>query len=150
MFIFSFVCSSINKLNHHHRKKITYEINISEENNLVTVTPKGASTINDMKALIYLVIKDPLYKPTYDLLIDKREVKYTPVVCEVLEVSQFLVPLKQHFEGKIAIVIDSELFYSMFKPSSQYTSKNDFNSNIFHDTEEALSWIADSDGLKVY
>lgn len=129
---------------------MTYEIDISEENNLVTVTPKGTCTIIDMKALVYLVIKDPLYKSTYDLLIDKREVKYTPVVCEVLEVSQFLAPLKQHFEGKIALVIDSELFYSMFKLSSQYTSKNGFNSNVFHDPEEALAWIVDPESIKVH
>ena len=129
---------------------MTYDLTISDEDNLVTVTPKGTCTIIDMKALVYLVINDPLYKPTYDLLIDKREVKYTPIVCEVLEVSQFLAPLKQHFEGKIAIVIDSELFYSMFKLSSQYMSKNRLNSNVFHDPGEALVWIKDPDALKVH
>ena len=129
---------------------MTYELTISDKDNLVTVIPKGTCTITDMKALVYLVIRDPLYKPTYDLLIDKREVKYTPIVCEVLEVSQFLAPLKQHFEGKIAIVIDSELFYSMFKLSSQYMSKNRLNSNVFHDPGEALAWIKDPDALKVH
>ena len=129
------------------RETVYVDLTISEEANLVTVITKVTCTITDMKALIYLVIRDPLYKATYDLLIDKREVKYTPIVCEVLEVSQFLAPLKQHFEGKIAIVIDSELFYSMFKLSSQYTSKNGFNSNIFHDPDEALSWITNTDTL---
>ena len=124
---------------------MTYNLDISEEKNLATITPKGTCTIIDMKALVYILIKDPLYIPTLDLLIDKREMKYTPVISEVLEVSNFVIPLKHHFKGKIAIVANGELLYDMFKLSSRFTSSKDFYSNIFHNPEEALAWIADPD-----
>ena len=129
---------------------MTYKLNISLEDNLATMTVKGTCSIIDMKALVNILLQDALYIPTLNLFIDKREVKYTPVVSEVLDISQFITQHKQHFRGKIAIIMDSELFHIMFKLSSQYTSKHGLNSNVFHNPNEALAWIAEPDTIKVH
>ena len=97
-----------------------------------------------------IVVNDPLYKPEYDLIVDIRDVKYTPIVSEILQISQFIVTIKDHFKGRTAIIANGDLLYSMFKITAQYTSERGIKTNIFRDIEEALAWIADPDSIKVH
>ena len=101
---------------------MTYKLEFSDENNLVTITPKGSYSAKDITALMLIVVNDPLYKSEYDLIVDYRDVKYTPIVSEILQNSQFVVTMKKHFKGKTAIIASGDLLYSMFKVTAQYTS----------------------------
>ena len=62
---------------------MTYKLEISADNNLVTVTPEGAYSLKNIMDLIHIVIKDPQYKSSYNLLIDLRDVNYTPIISEI-------------------------------------------------------------------
>lgn len=129
---------------------MTYKIDISKENSLVTIQPTGIYSAKDITALMLIVVNDPLYKPEYNRIVDIRDVEYTPIVGEILQISQFVVSMKKHFKGKTAIIATGELLYSMFKVTAQYTSRKGLKTNIFRDKEEALAWIADPDSIKVH
>ena len=128
---------------------MTYKIDISEKDNLVTVTPEGLYSLNKILDLIQIVIENPLYKPTYNSLIDMRDMKYTPVISEIFTISEFTVSMKNHFRGKTAIVVQGDVLYNMFKLSTMFVSKHGLKSNIFREPESALAWLAEPDTPKV-
>ena len=117
---------------------------------MVNITPKSAYSVKDITALMMIVVSDPLYQPEYDLIVDLRDVKYTPIVSEILQISKSIVTMKEHFKGKTALIASGDLLYSMFKITAQYTSGRGVEANIFRDIEEALAWIADPDSIKVH
>ncbi|MCK5201177.1 MAG: hypothetical protein KAR21_22640 [Spirochaetales bacterium] len=122
-----------------------YKLNISKNNNLVTITARGIYSLKDIKRLIHLIIEDPHYKATYNIIIDISAIKYTPIVSEISVISSFIISLKHYFKGKTAIVAEGELIYSMFKLSTLLLTKQGLKSSIFHNPEEALTWIKDPD-----
>ena len=129
---------------------LIYKLEISEETNLMTVTAKGTYSLNDIMDLIYIVIKDPRYIPTYNAIIDLRELKYTPVISEIFKLSEFFISSKQHFKSKTGLVTNNESLYNLFKLSTMFVVKEGLKSNIFRNMEEALAWIADPETPKVH
>ena len=127
-----------------------YKLEISEEKNLMTVTVKGTYSLNEIMDLIYIVINDPRYKPTYNSIIDLRELKYTPVISEIFKLSEFFISSKQHFKSKTGLVTNNESLYNLFKLSTMFVVKEGLKSNIFRNMEEALAWIADPETPKVH
>lgn len=127
-----------------------YKLEISEDTNLITVTAKGTYSLNEIMDLIYIVIKDPRYKPTYNAIIDLRELKYTPVISEIFKLSEFFISSKQHFKSKTGLVTNNESLYNLFKLSTMFVVKEGLKSNIFRNMEEALAWIADPETPKVH
>lgn len=76
---------------------MTFKLKFSLEKSLVTITPKGTYSVKDITALMMIVVSDPLYKPEYDLIVDIRDVKYTPIVSEILQISKFIITMKKNF-----------------------------------------------------
>ncbi len=130
-------------------KQMIYELDISDENNLVTVTPKGPYSRKDILNLILIVVRDPLYKPIYNSIIDLRFIKYDLVISDVFAISEFILSVKKCFRRKTALVVHGEPLYNMFKLSAMFVSRQGLNTNIFHDPKEALAWIVEPDTPKV-
>ena len=118
-----------------------YTYNVSTEMKCTTITPSGKYSLKDIKSLISMVISDPDYNPEFNVLLNLREVKYTPVVSEIIEISDFIVTMKKSFRAKTAIITKSELMYQMFKLSAHYTSKQGLRSNVFKDIDLAKKWL---------
>jgi hypothetical protein len=72
-----------------------YKLIITPETKLVTVKAEGFYNLKTIKALIHMVIKDPLYNSTYNSLIDIRDVTYTPVASEIFAISDFVISFKK-------------------------------------------------------
>jgi len=49
--------------------------------------------------------------------------------------------MKDCFSGKIAILIRSQVLYSLFKISAKYSNKNGVDVNIFLTSSSALEWL---------
>lgn len=120
-----------------------YSYNILDENQLTFIIPSGRYSLKDIKSLITLVVSDPDYNPDYNVLLNLREVNYTPVVSKIIEISEFIVTMKQSFRAKTAIITKSELMYQMFKLSAHYTSKQGLQTNIFKDMDIAKEWLGE-------
>ena len=120
---------------------MVYKLRISENENLVTVTARGSYSLKDIKRLIHLIVDEPHYKTSFNIIIDITGITYTPIISEIKVISDFLVSLKHYFKGITTIVAEGELIYSMFKLSTQLINKQGLKSNIFSTMEEALVWI---------
>ena len=122
-----------------------YKLDISEQDNLVKVTPEGNYSMNNVLDLIQIILENPLYKPTNNILVDMRNMKYTPVINEIFAISEFIVSMKKHFRAKTAMVVQGDVLYTMFKLSTMFVVKQGLKSNVFHNVEDALTWLTDSD-----
>jgi len=118
-----------------------YDYSISPENKFVHVIGKGNYGINDIKKLVSIITNDKRYNSDFNSIIDIRNVKYTPAVSEIIELSDFFIVMKKSFKSKVAIVVKSELLFNLFKISSHYTNKNNIKTNIFLDSSKAREWI---------
>ncbi len=127
-----------------------YNLDISSENSLVTVTANGTYTLKNIKDLIHAVIKDPLYKSHYNSIIDIRDVIYTPEFNEVLAISNFVNSFKHYFKGKVAIIARGKILYNMFRLSTVFVSRQGIKSNIFMDPEEAMAWLENTAALQIH
>jgi len=120
---------------------MVYKLRISENENLVTVTARGSYSLKDIKRLIHLIVDEPHYKTSFNIIIDITGITYTPIVSEINVISDFLVSLKHYFKGITAIVAERELIFSMFKLSTLLINKQGMHSSIFKTIDEALLWI---------
>ena len=118
-----------------------YTYNISNKMRRTIVTPSGRYSLTDIKKLISTVVSDPDFNPEYNVLLNLSGVKYIPVVSEIIEISDFIVTMKQSFRAKTAIITKSELMHQMFKLSAHYTSKQGLRSNVFKDIDFAIKWL---------
>ena len=118
-----------------------YDYSISPENKFVHVIGRGEYGIKDIKKLVKIITSDERYRSDFNSIIDIRNVKYTPVVSEIIELSEFFILMKKSFRSKVAMVVKSELLYNLFKLSSHYTNKSNIKTNIFIDLGEAREWL---------
>ncbi len=121
-----------------------YDYEISPEIKFVNVTGRGKYSIADIKNLVRIITGDKKYNPDFNSLIDIRRVTYTPVVSELMELSDFFILMKESFKSKVAIVVKSDLMYNLFKISSHRTNKNNIETNIFTDPDKAREWLNNS------
>jgi len=77
---------------------LIYDYFISPETKFVHAIAKGNYSIKDIKKLVEIIISDERYKPYFNPIIDIRKVKYTPVVSEILEISDFIITMKTFTE----------------------------------------------------
>ena len=118
-----------------------YDYFISPETKFVHAIAKGNYSIKDIKKLVEIIISDERYKPYFNSIIDIRKVKYTPVVSEILEISDFIITMKNSFKAKVALLVNGEFLYTLFKLSANRSKKSGIKFDIFTDLEKAKNWI---------
>ena len=91
-----------------------------------------------------LVTNDERYRPEFNLLINIQDVKYIPVVSEIMEISDFFIIMKNSFKAKVALLVNGELLYTLFKLSINRSRKSGIKFDIFTDMEKAKKWINES------
>ncbi len=121
-----------------------YDYSISPETKFVHTIANGNYSIKDIKKLVEIITSDERYKPDFNSIIDIRKVKYTPVISEILEISDFIITMKNSFKAKVALVVNGEFLYTLFKLSANRSKKNGIKFDIFTDLEKAKNWIAES------
>ena len=119
-----------------------YDYSILPEKKFVHIVANGNYSISDIKNLIELVTNDERYRPEFNSLVDIQDVKYTPVVSEIIEFSDFIITMKKSFKAKVALVVKGEIVYNLFKISSHHSNKNGIKVDIFTDLQKAKNWIS--------
>jgi len=122
---------------------LIYDYSISPETRFVHIIANGNYSISDIKNLIELVTNDERYRPEFNSIVDIQDVKYTPVVSEIIDFSNFIITIKKSFEAKVALVVKGEILYNLFKISSHLSNKNGIKVDIFTDLEKAKNWITE-------
>ena len=123
---------------------MNYTLSILPDHKIVRITAKGKYSIGDIKRLIEIVTRDKDYRPDYNSLIDIREVRYTPVVSEIMDFSSFIGTVKESFKAKVALLVRGEVLYNLFTLSSRLSRQKGINVYIFNDHEKAEEWIRSS------
>ncbi len=123
---------------------MNYTLSILPRHKLVRITAEGQYSIGDIQRLIEIVVQDKDYRSDYNSLIDIREVKYTPVVSEIMDFSTFIGTIKKSFQAKVALLVKSEVLYNLFTLSSRLSRQKGINVYIFNDPEKAEKWISTS------
>ncbi|MDA3812095.1 MAG: hypothetical protein PF518_17385 [Spirochaetaceae bacterium] len=118
-----------------------YVYNISEKNKLISISQCDLYSFQEVKGLINVIIKDPQYKPTYNFLIDLREIKYTPIIDEMKELSEYLISLKKHFGGVSIIISNNDVHHDLFRYAATLVSKKGLKIRHFYNPEHAKRWI---------
>ncbi|MCD6396543.1 MAG: hypothetical protein J7L71_03305 [Spirochaetaceae bacterium] len=118
-----------------------YNYSISPEKKIVRITADGNYSIANIKNLVELITKDDRYMPDFNSIVDIRKVKYTPVVSEIMEFSDFILTMKNSFKAKVVLVVNGELLYNLFNLSANHSNKNGIRFDIFTDIEKAKNWI---------
>ena len=118
-----------------------YDYSISPKKKIVRIVADGNYSIANIKSLVELITSDERYMPDFNSIVDIRKVKYTPVVSEVMEISDFILTMKNSFKAKVALVVNGELLYNLFKLSSNRSKINGIKFDIFTDLEKAKNWI---------
>ena len=119
-----------------------YDYSISPEKKIVHIVANGNYSISDIKNLVELVSNDEKYSPEINSIVDIQGVKYTPVVSEIIEFSDFIITMKESFKAKVALVVKGEILYNLFKIASHLSNKNAIKVDIFNDLEKAKKWKA--------
>ena len=121
-----------------------YDYSISPEKKIVRIVADGDYSISDIKKLVEIITNDERYRPEFNSIVDIRKVKYTPVICEVMEISDFIIAMKKSFKAKVTLVVNGELLYNLFKLSANHSKNNGVRFEIFTDLEKAEKWIYES------
>ncbi len=120
---------------------VIYDYSISNKLKFVHIIGKGKYSIEDIKKLVKIIISDEKYSSDFNSLIDIRQVIYTPVVSELMDLSDFFIIMKDSFKSKVALVVKNELMCTLFKISTHIPNKNNIKTNIFTDQEKAMEWL---------
>ena len=120
-----------------------YDYSISPETKFVHIIANGNYSINDIKKLVEIITSDERYRPDFNSIVDIRKVKYTPIISEIMEISDFIITMKNSFKAKVALVVNGELLYNLFKLSANRSKKSGIKFEIFTDLEKAKNWIAE-------
>lgn len=128
---------------------MTYYYNIYEEANLVIVIPYGNYSLVKIMDLIQSIVENPLYHSTYDILVDIRNIEYTPIIDEIFAISDFIISIKENFKGKTALISDKYVLFKLFKLSTLFVSKKGVHSKIFKEVDDALLWLSKTESTLV-
>ncbi len=120
-----------------------YDHTISPEKKIVHIVAEGNYSIKNIKQLVTIVTNDERYRPDFNTIVDIRKAKYTPVISEIMEISDFILTMKNSFKAKVALIVNGELLYNLFKLSANRSKKNGIKFDIFIDIEKAKNWIAE-------
>ena len=118
-----------------------YDYSILPEKKIVRIVADGNYSISDIKKLVEIITSDERYMPEFNSIVDIRKVKYTPVISEVMQISDFIITMKNSFKAKVTLVVNGELLYNLFKLSANHSKKNGIKFEIFTDLEKAEKWI---------
>jgi hypothetical protein len=121
--------------------KHIYEI--SDQKNLIQIVQQEYYSFCDFKSLVEAIIQDPRYKPEYNVLIDLRGIKYTPVVRDMMVLSEYMSNLIEHYKGSTAIITHNCTHHYLLKLATIQAGKNGFKSRIFCEPEYAQLWLND-------
>lgn len=119
-----------------------YSYDISENNNLVSISQQDLYSFEENKKILDQIINDPRFNKSFDFLIDIRGIKHTPIVREMRELAAFIISRKEHLKGRAAIISDNEVHHYFAKLAMTIVTGTTGNkSRVFCNTEEALDWL---------
>jgi SpoIIAA-like len=117
-------------------------IDYSIDDKLVIVSVHGFNTFEDVANVFVDIIADPAFNPSKNILFDARDTDYGPPTEELEALAGHIGKLKTHFQGRWAVVADSNsLVYGMSRMFSYLAEQQGMRIESFSDYNEARAWL---------
>ncbi len=116
------------------------EIDLDEGIFIVTIS--GRLSIDELQQTIGEAFNDTLYSTGHNILVDIRNIKYTPIFSEVQESVKLLSHIKNVISEKVALLVKGDVAYAMGWLFCRMIREMGFNIEVFLDVEEAKSWLS--------
>jgi hypothetical protein len=115
---------------------------ISHEDKIAYVTAHGSITMETINQVISDVAADPLFQPKYKVVVDLRDMEYSPSVSDMQSIASIIGEMKNAYQNKVAIVVSGKFHYGMAKMAAAYTEMSGVPMiDVFTDFEEARQWV---------
>jgi hypothetical protein len=79
----------------------------------VLVTANGEITIRSAQRAVSDVQADPQFRPDYRVLVDLREMKYSPSTEDIRVLASTLGEARDSYRGKVAVVVSGKFQFGM-------------------------------------
>lgn len=126
-----------------------YTYKISKTHCYVSIVLKDLTTCQGVKMLLDEIVSDKKYNRSYNFLVDLRQLKYTPIIPEMEQLSKCVISFKEHLHGSVALVTNNEIQHYLFKYAAILLSKNGLKYRVFCEPENALNWLLDYDNASL-
>jgi len=88
---------------------VPYRWSICQEEELAEIVADGVIDISSSIEALFAVTSDPEYAPHYRILIDMREMNFTPRLGDALEIASVLRRARSVLRGRMALVTQEDL-----------------------------------------
>jgi hypothetical protein len=115
--------------------------NISEEEALASVRFEGPTNLAEVVGSIVEVTGSPDFLSHYGVLVDLREMEYSPSVRELIEIASATINMKSLMQGKLALVTSSAFHHQLTQFNMRLVSVMGVRGKAFREMEEARRWV---------
>jgi hypothetical protein len=116
---------------------------ISEDDATAFVTARNPLDIDSFRRSITDLAGEPGFQPHFKILVDLRNMDFTPSNEEVRIIADVIGRMKEAYRSKVAVVVSGDLHFGLFRVASTYAEIKGFSMTVFRDLDEARAWLAD-------
>jgi len=118
---------------------------ISEEKRLALVRVEGPTNLAEVVDSMVEVAGSPDFQSDYGILVDLREMEYSPSVRELIEIASAIINMKSLMQGKLALVTSTAFHHRMTQFNVRLVSVVGVRAKAFREIEEARKWVLSSE-----
>jgi hypothetical protein len=119
-----------------------YDIRIHPEIRRIVVRAYGPSSFEEARVSADALIVDPLFDPTYAILVDGRELEYLASYHEAIMFRDMFDRMKTSFRGPIAVVVQGTARYGVSRMIAMMADLVGVRMEAFLALPEAEEWLA--------
>ena len=124
---------------------MAFEYALSERDRRIQVTARAPIDFRESLAAGVTLIMRPDFQPQYGVLVDLREIEFSPSAPEIEHFGRALGRFKKSFQGRIALLVEGRLMFGLARMTCSVAEANGFPMRPFTDLEEACAWLEGED-----
>lgn len=114
---------------------------ISHEEQLATVLAEGRINLSECVKAIEDLGKDETFDPSYNVLVDLRNMEYSPSTGDAYAIVLTLRRLKTFYQGRIGLVVSGTFLFGMARMTGLLAEAAGFSMVPFQDYDLAYQWV---------
>ncbi|MBA4191351.1 MAG: hypothetical protein C0467_25495 [Planctomycetaceae bacterium] len=115
--------------------------NIDPINRMVTIGGTGSAKAESFRDILLQVVSDPRFEPGYRILMDVRDVEFTPTTTEIRFFVEFHMSHEALRRSRVAIVVTNLVDFGMANMFATLCELHDAPARGFRSLNAALEWL---------
>lgn len=117
---------------------MAFDLSIDPDRRLATVTHHGQSDKAECLRVLDLLAADPRIGPNFGVLIDVRQISFTPTFDELRQLTHHL---STNLRNRVAFLAATPLQYGIARQSGTMSQMRGAQVETFYQPEEAIAWL---------